>query len=65
MGITPYNVDGLVLLSLPYYADKEKASQTVRQSSALNQVFLGDMVLAAMPVVTARVKKQWRGRKPS
>lgn len=52
----PKNVEALVLLSLPYYASPKNAMRTVRQSSAFNRVFFGNMVLAAfICLVTRRV----------
>ena len=50
----PENVDGLVLLSLPYYGSKDQAIRTVRTSSPLYRVFLGNMVLAAVICMVTR-----------
>ena len=55
----PENVDGLVLLSLPYYGSKDQAIRTVRTSSPLYRVFLGNMVLAAVICMVTRRLYRW------
>jgi len=55
----PKDVQALTLLSLPFYANQEKAMRTVRQSSAFNRVFFGNMALAAFICILTRRVFGW------
>ena len=55
----PEQVDGLVLLSLPYYGDKEQAVRTVRKSSPLYRMFLGNVALATIICLLTRRVFAW------
>lgn len=55
----PADVDGLVLISLPYYGNREKAMRTIRSSSPIYRVFLGNVVLAAVICMISRRLYRW------
>lgn len=55
----PADVTGLVLISLPYYGSREKAMRTIRNSSPLYRVFLGNVVLSAVICMVSRRIYGW------
>ncbi|MBI1800978.1 MAG: alpha/beta hydrolase [Chloroflexi bacterium] len=55
----PEQVEGLVLVSLPYYESQKKAVHTVRRSSPLYRVFLGNIALAVIICVLTRRVFGW------
>ncbi len=55
----PADVNGLVLISLPYYGSREKAMRTIRNSSPLYRVFLGNVVLSAVICMVSRRIYRW------
>jgi pimeloyl-ACP methyl ester carboxylesterase len=55
----PEQVEGLVLVSLPYYGDKKQAIRIVRSSSPLYQVFLGNVALATLICLLTRRVFAW------
>ncbi|MEK7328617.1 MAG: alpha/beta hydrolase [Chloroflexota bacterium] len=50
----PEQVEGLVLVSLPYYGGKEQAVRIVRKSSPFYRMFFGNVVLAAIICMLTR-----------
>jgi len=50
----PEEVNGLVLLSLPYFGSKDTALQFFRKGPLVNRVFLSNMALAALICVLTR-----------
>lgn len=55
----PDDVNGLVLISLPYYGSREKAMRTIRNSSPLYRIFLGNVVLSAVICIVSRRIYRW------
>ena len=55
----PADVEGLVLLGLPYFGSPEKALRFFRKGSWVNRIFLSNMLLAAVICVLTRRVFAW------